>query len=119
MEVTKKLQPGENGTKRFVRQYGDRLVCVRYRADPRTRRGYTTIELIVDERFLPGGNNEAAESLYPHPNRHVYVRIGKEEIEVRNLVKRNSGIWVPDKKLWKLPYQKAVSLGIRSRIVPQ
>ncbi len=43
------LPPGRNGTKKLLRQYGDRLLRVRYRYDSVTRRRLTTVELIVDE----------------------------------------------------------------------
>jgi len=43
------LQPGQSGTKELVEQYGDRLVCVRYRYDATRRRRFKTVELIVEE----------------------------------------------------------------------
>lgn len=49
MEVLKTLVPGRSGTHRYQRQYGDRLVAVRYRHDPQKKRRLTTVELIVDE----------------------------------------------------------------------
>ncbi len=49
MEVIKTLSPGVNGTKRYVKLYGDKLVCVRYRIEKSTGDRFTTIELIVDE----------------------------------------------------------------------
>lgn len=49
MEVIKTLSPGVNGTKRYVKLYGEKLVCVRYRMNKETGDRYTTIELIVDE----------------------------------------------------------------------
>jgi hypothetical protein len=33
MKTRKHLKPGQMGTKRFVTQYGDALLCVRYRYD--------------------------------------------------------------------------------------
>jgi hypothetical protein len=49
MKVRLKLKPGQRGTKHLSRQYGDRLVCVRYRYDEEIQKRYTTVELIVDE----------------------------------------------------------------------
>lgn len=49
MDVIKTLRPGDSGTKKLTRRYGERLVCVRYRKDQNSNRRYTTIELIVDE----------------------------------------------------------------------
>lgn len=33
MQARKKLKPGQDGTKSLVRQYGEQLICVRYRYD--------------------------------------------------------------------------------------
>jgi len=49
MRVRLKLKPGQRGTKNLVNQYGDRLICVRYRYDEKTGKRYTTVELIVAE----------------------------------------------------------------------
>ena len=35
MDVKSTIRPGQNGSKRYTRQYGDQLVCVRYRYDKR------------------------------------------------------------------------------------
>jgi hypothetical protein len=50
IEVKITLKPGQNGTKRLVEQYGDQLICVRYRYDKVKRKRYKTIELIIDEQ---------------------------------------------------------------------
>ncbi len=44
------LRPGARGTIRLVQQYGQRLVCVRYRYNPNTQKRIKTVELIIDER---------------------------------------------------------------------
>ena len=49
MEVKATTKPGRNGTKKYLQQYGDQLVCVRYRYDKQRERRQTTAELIVDE----------------------------------------------------------------------
>jgi hypothetical protein len=50
-EVIKTLRPGQPGTKRFVKKFGNRLVCVRYRVNQNRRVRSTTVELLVDEGF--------------------------------------------------------------------
>ena len=50
MEVRATLKPGLNGTKKYLQQYGDQLVCVRYRYDKSKKKRQTTLELIVDEQ---------------------------------------------------------------------
>jgi hypothetical protein len=44
------LKPGQKGTKQLLTQYGDRLVCVRYRYDAQRKKRFKTVELIVAER---------------------------------------------------------------------
>ena len=44
------LKPGQKGTKQLLAQYGDRLVCVRYRYDAQRKKRFKTVELIVAER---------------------------------------------------------------------
>jgi hypothetical protein len=48
METRLTRQPGQNGTKRLVERFGERLVCVRYRYDAEHGRRYKTVELIVE-----------------------------------------------------------------------
>src|SRR5438045_2399041 len=43
------LKPGRPGTKELAAEYGDRLLCVRYRYDDEARIRYKTVELIVEE----------------------------------------------------------------------
>ena len=49
METRAFLKPGQKGTKRLVDQYGDALVCVRYRHDTKTHKQYKTVAIIVSE----------------------------------------------------------------------
>jgi hypothetical protein len=37
-----RLKPGQRGTKHLSKQYGDQLVCVRYRYNENSRKRYTT-----------------------------------------------------------------------------
>ena len=49
MQTRLTLAPGQNGTKKLVAKYGNKLICVRYRYDPEKRKRYKTVELIVEE----------------------------------------------------------------------
>jgi hypothetical protein len=44
-------QPGQPGTQRWLKQFGGKLVRVRYRTNPSRRIRSTTVEIIVDEAF--------------------------------------------------------------------
>jgi len=62
------LRPGQRGTK-LLREYGDRLVCVRYRYDEQNARRLKTVELVVEAvPWWPGG--------YAAAHRHADVRPG-------------------------------------------
>ena len=56
MRTGVKLKPGQRGTKKLAAQYGDRLVCVRYRYDEKLKKRFKTVELIL------GGSTVAAET---------------------------------------------------------
>jgi len=49
MRTSQHLKPGRKGTKQLLTQYGDRLVCVRYRHDAQQKKRFKTVELIVAE----------------------------------------------------------------------
>jgi hypothetical protein len=116
MEVRKTLIPGENGTKRYVSQYGERLICVRYRYDPAKQKRYTTLELIVEESpFLP--RLEYEKRHLPHNNQPVLVQIGFEENGLRTRAKALGAKWVPERKLWSMPYRIALDLKLKERIM--
>ena len=56
------LKPGQRGTKRLSEQYGEQLVCVRYRYDDATKKRYKTVELIVDvAEWSPAKKNKKSE----------------------------------------------------------
>ena len=43
------LKPGQRGTKKLCAEYGERLVCVRYRYDEKRHKRLETVELVVVE----------------------------------------------------------------------
>jgi hypothetical protein len=80
MEVKATIKPGLNGTKKYLQQYGDQLVCVRYRYDKQRNRRQTTVELIVDEQDWKKGYNIK-------PDQVVSIKIGFGETDLREKVK--------------------------------
>ena len=46
MKTRSKLLPGQKGTKSLQKQYGDALVCVRYRYDETNGKQLKTVEII-------------------------------------------------------------------------
>ena len=116
MECRKRLTAGMNGTKRYQQRFGDRLLYVRYRHDPEQQRRLTTVELIVDEAPMPPARGNIDKKLFPHPNQNVLVQINYNETELRSRPKVAGAKWVPELKLWKMPYRSAEKLGIKERI---
>jgi hypothetical protein len=43
------MAPGAKGTRKLFRDYGARLVCVRYRYDEVRRKRLKTVEIVVEE----------------------------------------------------------------------
>ena len=112
MDVKATLKPGQNGTKLLLKQYGDQLVCVRYRYDQFKRKSYKTIELIVEEKdWIP--------DTLVKPEKPVSVRVDFNEVELRTLIKEAGGYWNPKKKVWTISYMTAHDLGLERRIVDE
>ena len=107
------LKPGQKGTKELLAQYGDRLVCVRYRYDTRRKKRFKTVELIVAERdWEPPAPRFTAETI-------VGVRIGFAEVDLRERVKQAGGKWNRSRKVWELRYDQVVALTLDARIVEE
>lgn len=106
LRVTKTLGPDRPGAVRLARQYGEALLCVRYRQDPKGLTRFTTVELIVDR--VP---------ISTKSTRIVGVRITFNEEELR-LRARNAGAkWDKEARLWRMPLSVAHALGLTGRVV--
>lgn len=113
METRLTLAPGQNGTKKLLATYGDRLVCVRYRYDSARGVRHKTVELIVET--LPWTPRGRAPRRQPHDM--VGVRIAYSEIALRERIKRAGGIWRPRHRLWEIDWKTAGELGLQTRVV--
>ena len=107
------LKPGQKGTKQLLAQYGDRLVCVRYRYDTQRKKRFKTVELIVAESdWEPPAPRFTADTL-------VGVRVGFAEVAMRDLVKQAGGKWNRRRKVWDMRYDQVVALKLEARIVEE
>src|SRR4030095_9122751 len=107
------LKPGQKGTKRWLAQYGARLVCVRYRYDAQQKKRFKTVELIVAERaWNPPAPRFAADAI-------VGVRVGFAEVEVREQVKQAGGKWNRSREVWEARCAQVGALKLESRIVEE
>ena len=91
------LKPGQNGTQRLVNQFGDALLCVRYRYDELNDENITTVEIIVDRR--PRDRN-----LRFRDTDTVAVSVHFTEKELRDRLKAAGGRWDPGEKVWRVLY---------------
>ncbi len=105
------LKPGQPGTKSLLAEYGERLVCVRYRYDAQKRRRFKTVELIVGaSEWLPGGGPVDGGEI-------VSLRVGWRELDLRRRVKAAGGTWDPLNRVWRLHVERVKELGLKSRVV--
>lgn len=116
MEVVKTIRPGAHGSHRFLDEWGDKLVAVRYRKAGGQNRIYTTIEVIVDERQTAASPNVRILQMTGR-NSAVALRVHFDEQALRQKIKHAGGKWSRQLKLWLLAYNDAVKMGIRDRIV--
>jgi hypothetical protein len=113
METRLTLAPGQNGTKKLLAEYRDRLICVRYRYDPVRAVRHKTVELIVETRpWTP-----RARTARRRPNDMVGVRIAYSESSLRAQIKSAGAIWRPRHRLWEVDWKTVVALGLQSRVV--
>jgi len=112
MQIKATMKPGQNGTKRYLSEYGDQLACVRYRYDKHRQKRMTTVELVVDEQdWVPG--------VIFNWDRQVLIRIGYSESELREKVKQTGGFWDAERKAWRLSYNRVLALGPERRIIDE
>jgi hypothetical protein len=112
MEIRLTLRPGQNGTKKLVERYGERLLRVRYLYDAKSGRRLKTVELVIE-----------SVTWHPRPRRPrrhddeiVAVRIAYQETELRERAKRLGAVWRPVQKLWEIAWRDAKRLGIADRV---
>jgi hypothetical protein len=97
------LKPGQKGTKALRAQYGDRLVCGRYRYDTQRKKRCKTVERLVAARdWEPPAPRLTAETI-------VGVRIGFAEVDLRERVTQAGGQWNRSRQVWELRYDHLVS----------
>jgi len=107
------LKPGQKGTKQLLAQYGDRLICVRYRYDAQRKKRFKTVELLVAERDW-----EPPPPRFGH-DQIVGLRVASADVAVRDRVKQAGGTCNPERRVWQLRYDRVVALGLHSRIVDE
>lgn len=109
-KVGASLLAGRDGTKKLQYEYGDRLLCVRYRYDPESMKRYKTVEIIIEESiWVPNRKRRSLDDL-------VEVQIHIREYWLRERVKEAGGKWNRENQTWKLPFREVVRLKLEDRI---
>lgn len=101
MQVRTVRKPGAPGTQKLVDQYANRLVCVRYRYDPKRHKRYKTVELIIDQEDWTPPEATALHS----------------EKELQRQIKAIGGTWNASQRLWYAPEEHVRRIGLTKRIV--
>ena len=111
MHIRSTVHPGHRGAKKLLTQYGDRLVCVRYRYDDKRQKRIKTVELIVEEEDW----TTPAPSLKKGDLVHIALTV--QELPLRQQVKQRGGRWNPQRGLWEVRYEHVLALGLQARII--
>lgn len=104
--VVKTLWPGQAGTLKPLRRFGEELVCVRYRHDVLGEMRFTTAEVIID--CAPIRPRIAERAI-------VAVRIAHHEVLLRARAKALGAKWHPEAKAWVMSMRVARSLDLAHR----
>jgi hypothetical protein len=105
------LKPGQKGTKRLVEQYGDALLCVRYRYDEKRSMRMKTVEIVVEERpFAPSRFKDGDI---------VSVSVHFDEMELREQLRTLRARWDSQAKLWFVPYRLIRGTPLEARIIAE
>ncbi len=99
------IQPGHPGIRKLEKEWGSKLVCVRYRYNARTGKRRTTVEIVVEE--APWKRRRADE---------VGVEIRSWEGELRKAVLEAGGRWDATSRLWLVAKSKVARLGLSERV---
>ena len=103
--VGARMAPGAKGTRKLLREYGARLVCVRYRYDDVSRKRLKTVEILVEE--VPW---------IPAQRHFVLVAVKAWETALHTRLKKAGGHWTGSGPNWRVRHDRAVKLGLASRI---
>ena len=105
------LKPGQKGTKRLVEQYGDALLCVRYRYDEKRGIRLKTIEIVVEERPCIPTRFKDGDI--------VSVSVHFDELELREQLRMLRARWDSQAKLWFVPYRLIRGTPLEERIIAE
>jgi hypothetical protein len=103
------IKAGAPGTKKYLRQYGPKLLYVRHYYDWKNRKRKTTVEFIIDkDKWEP-------KRIPAHTK--VNLKVGLGESSLQKTIKERGGKWNKGKGVWEIEFGKVKELGLQSRMV--
>ena len=114
MRTKRKLRPGDPGTKKYVKTYGNDLVCIRYRYDEEKQIRYTTVELIIESGPM---KNRIEKEATKSPLGYVFLKISPDEDALIEQVKLFGAVWNDKVRLWEMEYNTVLELNLLDYIV--
>jgi hypothetical protein len=97
MKTHTHLKPGQKGTRRLMEEFGDKLLCVRYRYDEIRQVRMKTVEIVVDERPCDPNMRHRDKDI-------VAVMVSFTELALRDRLKSVGGRWDPEEKVWRVMF---------------
>jgi hypothetical protein len=97
MKANTHLKPGQKGTKRLLEQYGDKLLCVRYRYDEKRQVRIKTVEIIVSE-------TPCTSSVRYRDNDIVNLMVPFAMKALRDRLRAAGGRWNPGARIWQVSF---------------
>ncbi len=107
LRIAKRYAPTQNGAKRFLRRYGDQLVCVRHRLSDDGKVRHTTIELLVESTPIASRMRSI-----------IALRIPQTDKGSRQLLMACDAKWTPKERVWLVPQLVAKNLKLLRYRVP-
>ena len=111
MLTERTMLPGDPGSKKWMKKYGDALICIRYRLDRERKKKIKTVELIVEEKPYQFKTGKIPW------NKQVKIKIKYGERHFGCLAREAGGVWNRAEKVWELPYHQVKALGLVHRMV--
>ena len=107
LRIAKRYAPTQNGAKRFLRRYGDQLVCVRHRLSDDGKVRHTTIELLVESTPIVSRMRSI-----------IALRIPQADKGSRQLLMACNAKWKPKERVWLVSQLIAKNLKLLRYRVP-
>jgi hypothetical protein len=101
---SRKIAADQPGAQPWLRLYGERLVCVRYRDGADGEQRLVTVKLVVDRRPRTASSKE-----------HVAAHTGRDEVKLRQRAKAAGAQFDWNRRVWLLPRAAVAMLGLQRR----